>query len=83
MQIDLAVEEIFVNISNYAYQKGKGNAVVEVSLDGETNTVSIIFSDRGIPYNPLQKTDPDITLTAEERQIGGLGIFMTKKIMDV
>ena len=82
MQIDLAVEEIFVNISNYAYQKGKGNAVVEVSLDGETNTVSIIFSDRGIPYNPLQKTDPDITLTAEERQIGGLGIFMTKKIMD-
>ena len=82
MQLDLAVEEIFVNIANYAYAPGKGNATVRVEVSGDPVTVSITFIDRGMPYDPLKKDDPDITLSASERGIGGLGIFMTKRIMD-
>ncbi|MBP5618036.1 MAG: ATP-binding protein [Clostridia bacterium] len=82
MQFDLAVEEIFVNIAHYAYHPGKGNATIRVEVSGDPVTVTITFIDRGIPYDPLQKEDPDVTLSAEEREIGGLGIFMTKKIMD-
>lgn len=82
MQLDLAVEEIFVNIANYAYAPGRGNATVRVEVSGDPITVSIVFIDSGIPYDPLKKDDPDITLSAEDRQIGGLGIFMTKKVMD-
>ena len=82
MQLDLAVEEIFVNIANYAYAPGKGKATVRVEVSGEPVTVTITFIDRGIPYDPLKKDDPDVTLSADEREIGGLGIFMTKKVMD-
>ena len=81
-QIDVAVEEIFVNIANYAYNPEIGKAEIEVEISGEPITVSITFKDSGVPYNPLEKADPDITLSAEERQIGGLGIFMVKKSMD-
>ena len=80
MQIVLAVEEIFVNIANYAYQPGTGDADVKAHF--ENNTLTLVFEDSGVAYNPLAKKDPDITLSAEERQIGGLGIYMTKKIMD-
>ena len=82
MQLELAVEEIFVNIANYAYAPGNGSATVRVEVSDEPLTVSITFVDRGVPYDPLAKDDPDVTLSAEERQIGGLGIFMTKKVMD-
>ena len=82
MQMELAVEEIFVNIANYAYAPEKGKATVRVEVSGDPVTVAITFTDRGIPYDPLKKEDPDVTLSAEERGIGGLGIFMTKKIMD-
>ena len=82
MQIDVAVEEIFVNIASYAYAPEKGNATVRVEVLENPLMVSITFIDRGIPYDPLAKKDPDVSLTAEERDIGGLGIFMTKKIMD-
>ena len=82
MQIDIAAEEIFVNIANYAYRPGKGSATVRVEVSGDPVTVAITFIDRGVPYDPLKKEDPDVTLSAEERGIGGLGIFMTKKIMD-
>ena len=82
MQIDVAVEEIFVNIAHYAYTPGKGSATVRVEVSDDPVTVSITFIDRGVPYDPLKKEDPDVTLSAEERGIGGLGIFMTKKIMD-
>ena len=82
MQLDLAVEEIFVNIANYAYAPGKGNATVRVEVSGDPVTVSITFIDRGMPYDPLKRDEPDITLSASEREIGGLGIFMTKRIMD-
>ena len=75
MQIDIAVEEIFVNIVNYAY----GGKTGELQ---DKHGLKITFIDKGIPYNPLEKEDPDITLSAQEREIGGLGILMTKKCMD-
>ena len=80
MQIDIAVEEIFVNIAHYAYNPAVGKATIRIEVtDG---IVSLTFIDNGVPYDPLAKEDPDITLSAEERQIGGLGIFMVKKSMD-
>lgn len=82
MQIDLAVEEIFVNIANYAYSPHEGPATVRVQTDSEKSTVDITFIDHGVPYDPLAKQDPDVTLSAEQRAIGGLGIFMVKKSMD-
>ena len=82
MQIDIAVEEIFVNIAHYAYNPDVGTAKVRVEMLGEPPAVDITFIDNGIPYDPLAKADPDVTLSAEERQIGGLGIFMVKKSMD-
>ena len=81
-QIDIAVEEIFVNIANYAYNPEKGKATVRVKVTDNPLMISITFIDQGVPYDPLGKEDPDVTLSAEEREIGGLGIFMTKKTMD-
>ena len=80
MQISVAVEEIFVNVAHYAYCGESGD--VFVSLDEEGENLKLVFSDSGIPFDPLEKSDPDITLSADERQIGGLGIFMVKKSMD-
>ena len=80
MQIDLSVEEIYVNIANYAYGDGVGKA--EISADCSDGEITITFKDSGVPYNPLEKEDPDITLSADEREVGGLGIFLTKKNMD-
>ena len=82
MQIGVAVEEIFVNIASYAYAPDRGNAKVRVEITDEPVTVTITFVDRGIPYDPLAKADPDVKLSAAERQIGGLGIFMTKQLID-
>ncbi|MBQ7518860.1 MAG: ATP-binding protein [Clostridia bacterium] len=82
MQIDVAVEELFVNIAHYAYAPETGSATIRVQPDEEKHSIAITFIDSGIPYNPLAKPDPDVTLSAEERQIGGLGIFMVKKSMD-
>ena len=80
IQIDLSIEEVFTNISNYAYDDGDGDC--EVSLSYDDGVVEIIFKDSGIFFNPLAKADPDNTLSADERQIGGLGIFLVKKNMD-
>ena len=81
MQISVAVEEIYINIASYAYGDAIGQA--EILLDTDTaGQVSITFMDSGTPYDPLAKEDPDITLSAEERGIGGLGIYMVKKSMD-
>ena len=82
MQIDIAVEEIFVNICKYAYHPDKGRAVVRVEVSDDPVQVKITFIDHGKPYDPLLKDDPDVTLSADERQIGGLGIFMVKQTMD-
>ena len=80
MLIDLSVEEVFVNIAHYAYPGGTGEASVSLAMDGENAIIT--FEDSGKEYNPLKKKDPDITLSAEERPIGGLGIFLVKKNMD-
>ncbi|MBR1689464.1 MAG: ATP-binding protein [Oscillibacter sp.] len=82
MQITVAAEEVFVNIASYAYAPETGTATVRLELSGEPQTVTVTFIDTGIPFDPLKKADPDVTLPAEERGIGGLGIFMTKKLMD-
>ena len=82
MQISLAVEEIFVNIAHYAYAPEKGMATVRVEISEDPVTVTITFLDHGVPFDPLAKTDPDLSLDAEKRQIGGLGIFLTRQFMD-
>lgn len=82
MQIAIAVEEIFVNIAHYAYAPKTGMASVRLELSSEPASAVITFLDRGVPFDPLAKPDPDVTLSAEDREIGGLGIFMTKKTMD-
>ena len=81
-QIDIAIDELFGNIAYYAYNPEVGDATVRVEVTKEPLAVIITFIDKGIPYDPLAKEDPDITLSAEERQIGGLGIYMVKKTMD-
>ena len=82
MQLDLAIDELFGNIAHYAYAPAIGSATVEVTFTESPAAVNITFIDEGIPYNPLAKADPDVTLSAEEREIGGLGIFLVKKTMD-
>lgn len=80
--ICVAVEEVFVNIARYAYAGGDGDVTLSIALSEKDSTVTFRISDRGIPFDPLQKPDPDITLSADEREIGGLGILITKKTMD-
>ena len=80
--IDVAVEEIFVNIASYAYGEESGNAVIQVTMHEEPLSVEITFIDSGVQYDPLAKADPDTTLSAKERKKGGLGIFMVKNTMD-
>jgi anti-sigma regulatory factor (Ser/Thr protein kinase) len=82
MQINIAVDQLCSNIARYAYEPEKGPATVRVEVDPDSPEVVITFLDHGKPYNPLENEDPDITLSAEERGIGGLGIFMVKKTMD-
>ena len=82
LEIDMAIDEVFCNIASYAYESGTGDATVRFEFDGDSRVVSITFIDSGVPFNPLEKADPDVTLSAEEREIGGLGIFMVKKTMD-
>lgn len=81
MQIDIAVEEIFVNIASYAFEGKTGTVEIGFEVSG-SRIACVRFTDSGVPYNPLEKPDPDTTLAADERQIGGLGIFMVKKSMD-
>jgi anti-sigma regulatory factor (Ser/Thr protein kinase) len=81
-QIDIAVEEIYVNIAHYAYAPDTGSATIQFDIRGNPPEAEIQFIDEGKPYNPLCSAEPDITLSAGEREIGGLGIFMTRKSMD-
>lgn len=82
MQIDIAIDELFGNIAHYAYNPETGPATVRVEVTEAPISVVVTFIDHGIPYDPLKKDDPDVTLSAKERAIGGLGIFMVKKTMD-
>ena len=81
-QIAVAIDELFGNIAKYAYKDGAGKVEVQVEVTGEPPVAAVTFIDSGIPYNPLKKADPDITLSAKERSIGGLGIYIVKKTMD-
>lgn len=82
MQIDIAIDELFGNIAHYAYYPEVGPATVRVDILQEPLSVVVTFIDNGIAYDPLAREDPDVALTAEEREIGGLGIYMVKKSMD-
>ena len=82
MAICVAIEEVFVNVARYAYPDTEGDMTLHIGFDDQTRNVTFIMSDKGVPFDPLKKPDPDITLSAEEREIGGLGIFITKKTMD-
>ena len=81
-KIDIAIDEIFSNIVNYGYPDGPGPVSVSVEAADDPKGVWIRFVDEGIAYDPLKKEDPDVTLSAQDRQIGGLGIYMVKKTMD-
>lgn len=81
-QLLLAVEEIFVNIAAYAYKPESGRAAVRCRVRKKPPQIIISFTDQGRPYNPLSVEDPDTSLTAEERAVGGLGVFLVKKTMD-
>ncbi|MDO4189541.1 MAG: ATP-binding protein [Lachnospiraceae bacterium] len=82
MKIDIAIDELFSNIAFYAYDGKEGDITVKINKIPDCDSVEITFIDSGKAYNPLEKEDPDVTLSAEERKIGGLGIFIVKKNMD-
>ena len=82
MQLTLAAEEVFVNIAKYAYAPGTGYVILRANYDPEENQILLTFLDNGVSYDPLLKEDPDTTLSADEREIGGLGIFLVKKNTD-
>ena len=82
MAVCVAIEEVFVNIAHYAYGGRDGDVTLGICFDDASRTITFRMADKGIPFDPLKKPDPDITLSAEDRDIGGLGIFITKKTMD-
>ena len=73
---------MFVNVAHYAYNGGEGDVGLAISFDNDSRIITLRMTDRGVRFDPLQKADPDITLSAQEREVGGLGIFITKKTMD-
>ena len=83
MQLDVAIDELFSNIAHYAYTPETGEATVQFAYDEAARSVSITLIDSGIPFNPLNKAEPDLTIPVEERRIGGLGIFLVRKTMDL
>ena len=82
MTMDVAIDEVFTNIASYAYGSEQGTATVRFDFDEEARVASVTFIDSGVPFNPLESAEPDVTLAAEDRPVGGLGIFLVKKTMD-
>ena len=82
MHIELVTEEIFVNIASYAYPDGEGFVTVRREGGEGAEGLTLTFMDGGVPYDPLARPDPDLTLPAKDRPIGGLGVFLVKKIVD-
>ncbi len=80
MRIHMVVDELFANVANYAYGDGDGDVKVGFEFDSDTAVIS--FTDSGKPYNPLEQEEPDVTLSARERRIGGLGVFLVKNTVD-
>ena len=81
-QIDIAIDELYSNIANYGCDENSGEVTVLLETETDSRTVTITFVDNGRPFDPLSRPDPDVTLKARERKIGGLGIYMVKKSMD-
>lgn len=81
-KIELSIEEAVENVVQYAYEGGIGWLEAGTKLDDKTLVLTIELRDAGVPFNPLEKDDPDITLSADERPVGGLGIFLCKNMMD-
>ena len=82
MAVCVAIEEVFVNVAHYAYGDSDGDVNFGIRFDEESREITFRMADKGVPFDPLEKPDPDITLSADEREIGGLGIFMVRKMMD-
>ena len=82
MAVCVAIEEVFVNVAHYAYGEGQGDMSLGIGFDAGNHAVTFRMTDQGAPFDPLKNPDPDITLSAEDRKIGGLGIFIAKKTMD-
>ena len=82
MQIDVAVDELVSNVARYAYGSGTGKITVEFEFDEGSRLAALTFIDEGIPYDPTKKEEPDVTLPVEQREIGGLGIFLVARTMD-
>ena len=78
----VALEEVFVNVAHYAYPDSEGDVECSIGYDEDSRSITFRMADKGVPFDPLKKPDPDITLSAEDREIGGLGIFIAKKTMD-
>ena len=81
-KIEIALEEIFTNIASYAYGKEAGELSLNCLVERGTGNLLLRFKDRGKPFNPLAREDPDLTLALEERPVGGLGIYMVKQFVD-
>ncbi len=81
-KVCIVLDEILNNISSYAYGKETGEVTVRLSIEDFPKSCSISFVDNGIQFNPLEKASPDTSLSLEEREIGGLGIHIVKKLMD-
>lgn len=81
-RLSLAAEEVFVNIARYAYAPGEGKIDISLTVSGDPPVATLVFCDGGAPYNPLETPDPDVTLGAGDREIGGLGIYLAKKSVD-
>ena len=81
-QMEVAVEELFVNVANYAYAPNEGDVTVRIDIGKEPASVTVTFIDSGVPFDPLAKPDPDVANTLGDQKIGGLGIYMVKKSMD-
>ena len=82
-QIMIAIDEIFGNIARYAYTPDIGKATVRLSVEKDPLSVIIVFIDHGKPFNPLEHADPNVHATVQERKVGGLGIFLVKKTMNM
>ena len=81
-KVNIVLDEVFANICHYAFAPAKGTATIRCCVGGHPAFISLVFRDKGKPFNPLNKADPDITASIEDREIGNLGIFMVKQIMD-
>ena len=81
MQVNISIDEVFHNIVSYAYDEKNGKIEIQIE-SGDPVKLVLIFKDSGTPFNPLENADPDITLSSDDREAGGLGIFMVKKLMD-